>query len=491
MELINQTPTSLYRGKEFEPILHQFVLLQRQYKRLPEDERENFCWTAAGEAGSVVSRIRNTAIGTLLVDLSAGMDLEGAVERFENKVSGTNYKRPTALVTPRMVEQAKEKLTELGLLTALERRYATETDIPVFNLLFKDKPQILTDVFDEISRDALINPRTLSKVEEISIEDFIKNVVPTATTIQVLVENRHLNNLVSLLTAQDPNAPMLFKWGNPFSWSYAGNIADSIKERIKQAGGNVEGALRTSLSWSNYDDLDIHVQEPRGFVIHFRAKQNPMTSGTLDVDMNAGGCNSRSPVENIIWTQKDRMQEALYRVAVQNFNQRETNDTGFAIQIECNGEVFDFEFKTNPRNQEMQQIAEFEYSKETGITFKGEVKSNILSKTKWNVKTNRWSKVTRLLLSPNHWDGERGIGNRHYMFMLENCQSDEAPRGFYNEFLRPEMDENRKVFEVLGSKIQVPESQNQLSGLGFSDTQKSSIIAQVVGKFKRTLKINF
>lgn len=489
LELIAQE--SLYRGKEHAHLLDQFVLLQRQYKRIPEQDQDNFCWMASAEAGTVVSRIRNTAIGTLLIDLSAGVTLDDAVTKFERVVAPHNYKRPTALVTPRMVEDAKSKLSELGLLTSLERRYATEADIEVFNLLFKDKPQVIKDVFDEISKDTLVNPRTLAKVEEIQIEDFIKNVVPTATSIHVLVENRHLNNLVSLLAPQDPAAPTLFKWGNGFSWSYTGNIADSIKERVKEAGGNVVGVLRTSLSWSNHDDLDIHVMEPNGEVIFYSHKRSNASGGTLDVDMNAGGLMSRSPVENIIWTDKSRMMEGTYQVVVKNFSQRETKDVGFVVQVECNGETFDFEHHANPRHQEQIAVAQFEYTHAQGLKFRGEIKSNVVSKTKWGINTNRFQKVTQLLLSPNHWDGEVGIGNRHYMFMLENCRSDEDPRPFFNEFLKPDLDKHRKVFEVLGGKVKVPDSPNQLSGVGFSDTQKSSLIVKVTSKFARTLKINF
>lgn len=486
IELIGQD--SLYRGKESQHLLDKFVLLQRRYARIPECDRDNFCWVSSIEEGKIVSRIRNTAIGTLLINLSAGMDPDSAVAAFESIMAPASYKRPTAVVTPKMVEAAKETLSELGLLPSLERRYANETDIPIFNLLFKDKPQVNADVFDEVSKETLVNPKTLSKVEEIGIEDFITNVVPNAKSISVLVENNHLNNFVSLLTAQDPQAATLFKWNNGFSWSYTGSIADSVKERVKAAGGNVVGELRTSLSWSNLDDLDIHVREPNKNIIYFSSKISPYSGAQLDVDMNAGGRMSRTPVENIIWTDRNNMLEGTYEVMVNNFSRRENIDSGFSVQIECNGQVFDFHHPTNPRQSATQSIASFEWSKADGLKFKGEVKSNVVSKEKWNLKTSRFQKVTQLLLSPNHW--ETKVGNRHYFFMLENCISDESPRPFFNEFLKPEMDQHRKVFEILGSKVKIEPIDNQLSGLGFSDTQKASVYVKVMGKFARTLKVN-
>lgn len=48
-----------------------------------------------------------------------------------------------------------------------------------------------------------------------------------------------------------------------------GSVADSFKEKVKAAGGNVDGFMRCSLHWFNYDDLDLHVTEPGG-------RENPL-----------------------------------------------------------------------------------------------------------------------------------------------------------------------------------------------------------------------
>ena len=64
-------------------------------------------------------------------------------------------------------------------------------------------------------------------------------------------------------------------------------------------------------------------------------------------------------------------------------------------------------------------------------------------------------------------------------------------RGFFNEFLRNDLNEHRKVLEIVGSKIRASNEPHQLSGLGFSSTLRNSVLCKVCGKFTRVLKINF
>src|SRR3990167_1153725 len=94
LELIAQN--SLYRGEENRFAVDSFLKLKKQFDKLKTAEEKNiFCWSQIKPLPQSVSRIRNTAIGTLLTDLSEGKDIEAAVASFEAKVAPTNYKRPT------------------------------------------------------------------------------------------------------------------------------------------------------------------------------------------------------------------------------------------------------------------------------------------------------------------------------------------------------------------------------------------------------------
>jgi len=490
IELINQN--SIYRGQEFLKTVVDFNTVQNLFKSMTEARKINEIWVASLSYPLNVTRIRNSAIGTLLINLSEGMNLNSAVAKYEVVVAPTNYKRTTALVTPGMVKDAKKKLKELGLLDSLQRRHASLTDIDVDNLLFIDKSnELILDEFDELSKDSkknkIMSKQELSKVEEITIEKFIKDVLPTLTSMELYVEDRHLNSFVSIIAGVNSESASLFKWNNLFSWSYTGGITDSIKQRVKAQGGQITGELRVSLSWSNYDDLDLWVTTPDNSKIYHGNKLDTRTGGNLDVDMNIYNSDSREAVENIIFPTKDKMLNGDYVVRVNQYSRREAIDVGYTVQIEHEGELTEIVSRKSPVKNNVACV--ITYNRDGSLKFDKDYSSNIVQKEKWGLKTHSFVKVKQMMLSPNHWN--KPGGNKHFMFMLENCLNDEEAKPFFNEFLNNTFVENRKVFEILADKFKVPASVDQLSGVGFSETKANEVILRVESSFKRLLKIKF
>jgi hypothetical protein len=119
IELIEDN--NLYRGEEFLKTLQEFRRTMLEADNLSPEVRTNYCWF---NFKSPIAKIRNTAMGTLLIDLSNGVDLERAVKSYENIMAPSNYKRPTALITKKQIEAAQKKVEELGLTDALPRRHA-------------------------------------------------------------------------------------------------------------------------------------------------------------------------------------------------------------------------------------------------------------------------------------------------------------------------------------------------------------------------------
>ena len=492
LELIEEN--QLYRGQEFITHVQKFVEVKTEYDRISKIVRNQFLWMKSVEL-KALGRFKNTVIGTLLHDISSGTPIEVAVKKYESKVAPTNYKRPTALVSQRMIDRAEEKLTDLGAGKSVARRFAVAKDLTVNNVLFADKP--IKKKMKKAKKKgvfAILEPTKFEvdsdKMQSMLIDEFVSTILPHAESIEVMVENKHTNNLMSLISPFYAKSPRLFKWHNPFCWSYNGEVTDSIRERVKKAGGNVEAFLRFSLSWDYYDDLDIHVKEPNGNEIYYGATRSNYSSGFLDVDMNIHPNHSLEPVENIAWADGSHIQEGRYSVFVENYTKRNMSASGFEVQMEIDGQTSLFSYGKSLRNKEQVQVIEFNYSHTKGIDIIETLPSSTASKEVWGIETQKWTKVNMMMLSPNFWNGEK-TGNKHWFFILDNCLNPDKARGFYNEFLMSELTEHRKVFEVLSSKMKTPHSDKQLSGVGFSSTQENHILCKVSGKFDRIIKVIF
>jgi hypothetical protein len=491
LDLISQN--SLYRGEEQKFAVSEFKKLKKEFIKLSKEKKDIFVWDKIKVSPVSVSKMRNTVIGTLLTDLSSGVELDSAVASFEAKVAPANYKRPTALVSKAMIEKAKKALEQLGLVSALERRYATMADITVNNILFANrdaKKKMNADVFDDLVSKVSVKKSSLDKVEEVSIEKFISDILPRAESIEIMIENQHMNNLVSLIAPVDPTALNMFKWDNKFSWSYNGEMADSIKERVKKAGGSVEGDLCCRLAWEYKDDLDFRMREPNGHIIYFgNRRQTSNNGGMLDLDANGADGQRDDPAENIFYKSSARMQEGTYILKVNNYSRR-SEGKGFTVEVEFGGEVHTFNYEKILRTSETVVVAKIEYSKKNGFKVIPVVESTQSVKDVWAKSTQTFQKVSVMMMSPNYWDDMK-VGNKHYFFMIDGCLNDGKARGFFNEFLKEELNPHRKVIEVVGAKMLTDESNNQLSGLGFSSTQRNSVLCKVSGAMSRIVKIVF
>jgi hypothetical protein len=495
LDLIAQN--SLYKGEEWQGPLTKFLALHNEYHSLPAEEMDCFCWNKSVEVGGAIGKIRNHSIGVLLTDIAEGMELDQAVRRYEAIVAPTNYKRPRAVFTKRMVEQAQQTLADMGLLNSLGRRFACIEDITINNILFANRDtlkQMGGNVFAELQREVGINPKQFDRVEEVGIEHFLGHILPRTTHIEAFLENRHAPNLVSVIAPVFGSSPTLFKWGNAFSWAYNGNTTDSMKERVKAAGGNVEGVLRFSIQWNedgdNLNDFDAHCVEPGGNHIYYpnKGRRHPST-GMLDVDI-IHPQKDQVAVENIIWSWLGRMPEGDYDFSVHCYSHR-GGVSGFAAEIEYNGQIYAYEYRKELRQDERVRVARVRYRRGQGFQIVESLPSTMASKKIWGFDTNQFHPVSVCMFSPNYWDKQTGIGHRHYFFILKGCRNDTQPNGFFNEFLREDLMPHKRVFEALGSKMRVDPSEDQLSGLGFSSTKRNSLICKLKGHVERTIKIIF
>lgn len=519
LELI--ASNTLYRGSEWKAILTKFLQYKRAFDNLPDEEKSNFAWENAKAAGEAIGKIRNHSIGTLLIDISNGEDLDIAVKKYEKFVAPANYKRPKAIFTKKMLEDAKKTIADLGYMESLGRRFATLNDINVNNILFSNRDAAKRiaggmDVFDEMLSQVSSSAKKFSRVEEISIEKFISDVLPSVNTVEVYLENRHASNMVSLIAPKNPDAPTMFKWDNGFSWAYSGNITDSdITQRVQAAGGRTDGVLRFSHSW-NYDGMrnaslmDLHVFMPgsnqaechdkSGREIHdnygndervgWNHRRHIASGGIQDVDYTAAAPTGYIPVENTMFPSMDKLKDGIYTFKIHNWQYRTPTKGGFKAELAFNGEVYQFVHEKPLANKEWVTVAKLEL-KNGVFKILEMMECDTTPIEIWNLKTNQFVPVSVVMFSPNYWDEQTGIGHKHYMFMLKDCVNPENPNGFYNEFMKNELAQHKRVFEALGGKMAVESAEDQLSGLGFSSTKRNDLVVKVKGQTERTMRIKF
>ena len=182
------------------------------------------------------------------------------------------------------------------------------------------------------------------------------------------------------------------------------------------------------------------------------------------------------------------MKKGKYQFLIHNYDSG--HNTGCRIQIEANGQIFDYNYDRKVSGTIV--IADVHFD---GANFVVETKlegtTKLVSKEMWGLSSNKFHKVSMLMNSPNFWDGQE-IGNKHTFFMLEGCVcDDEKPRGFFNEFLKEEFMEHRHAFDWCGNKLPAERVEKELSGTGFSSTQRNSVVVKVKGAVERLFKVNF
>lgn len=462
----------LTRGGQYKASVEAFIAL-KQLTLTDEMLWEN--------VSSPVANFRNSMIGTLVSDLSEGLDKAQAVRKYEEKARAENYMRSAPVVSQSAGQTALAKIRELGLEAALERRPATMADVSPSDVIWACSDAIgqmssgsIAEKFLSLTKGSKAHTGT-----DITLEVFLNDVLPKAAKLEVLVKPEHRPNFVALTAPKYKDSGKLFKWDNGFAWSFNGGFTDAIKERVKIAGGNIDAKLRISLAWHNKDDLDIHALAPEGH-IHYFSKY-----GVLDVDMNAFH-TVENPVENLSW---QNPRDGDYVIKIDQYNKRTTSNTGYSIQMEFDKKIS--EWSTNESPNRTDEALKFSIR---GGKVENLVVSPKLTEGKgaaaaiWGVTTDSYVTVKSVMNSPNFWHGQE-VGNKHWFFILEGCVPDEDVRSIYSEYLCGELHEHRKAFETLGDVAKCQPSPEQLSGVGFSATSKATVTVRVTGESNRVYNI--
>jgi len=489
---------SLLNGDAHLTKIEKMIPYKDEYDKLGEAQRDNWCWVTSYKLP--IAKFRNELIGTLCSELSQGEDLNTACRSWNKRVDPANYMKATAPITQKQIDDAKKFVIENGYNESFSRRVANINDIKtseIKHINSGDGAIEEVNIFDKVKPNKSRHQRNkFDNLEEISIVKFMKDVLPSCTSIEAYLDNKHEDNMVTMTTSDSKAGKPMFKWDNNYSWTYNGNLAgkSQIKETVKMQGGIVDGVLNFRLAWnddaSDQSDLDAWASEPGGTKIGYNtsyrkdsANKRTRQSGQLDVDNTRPG--SKLAVENITWNNKSKMSDGVYKLWVNQYAAR--NSKGFKVEIEFDGEVYEYAYE-RPVSGNV-QVAEVTL-KDGEFSIKHILPSSTSSKTIYGLDTKQFHRVNLMCLSPNHWDGNK-TGNKHYFFMLDKCKTDRKIRSFHNENLNSDLSRHKKVMEVLGATNMIKGAEPQLSGLGFNATVKDELIVKVSGTHKRMMKIKF
>ena len=137
------------------------------------------------------------------------------------------------------------------------------------------------------------------------------------------------------------------------------STTDDLKRNVKKNGGTVDRDFRFTIQWNdngkNGDDLDAICIEPDGYVISYLSLNSVSPSGGfLDIDIRMP--NGNLAIENIVYKERDEMQEGTYLLSVNCFA-KNNGKGGFKAQIEVLGKIYNFKYNKTLSEKETVDVA--------------------------------------------------------------------------------------------------------------------------------------
>lgn len=179
----------------------------------------NLLWRAIATAPAGYCHPRASVLAPLLDDIAAGKSFEDIKGRFDAMMHPLRYQRPQAAPTAGNIKAAEELVEKLGIARSLERRFARLDEVQTSWLPMPAAPPPDPSnsggrVFDHLKPLKGV-PRVALPPVTMTWEKFCKDVLPQAERIELKVPGS--GNFEAYLTAAHPDAPLIFKWPNPFS----------------------------------------------------------------------------------------------------------------------------------------------------------------------------------------------------------------------------------------------------------------------------------
>ena len=149
------------------------------------------------------------------------------------------------------------------------------------------------------SNELVIEPESAF---ENSFDNYLESISPAPTSINTSSVQSVSASTTETMQALSSSIGQAVSTNNSIASRYGSG--DGMNVRLAKAGAQT-GDVQVSLFWSTFDDVDLHVYYTPGNGlsdnINWTNRFGRLSSGILDVDMNAHGPQTNQGVENVFW----------------------------------------------------------------------------------------------------------------------------------------------------------------------------------------------
>jgi hypothetical protein len=173
--------------------------------------RHNKIWYAIATAQDGWCHLHSSVLGTMLDDLASGLPIPQVIVRAEEKLDPTKYQRPQEAPKAGNLIKAEAQFQQLGLATALERRFARLDEVQALWRPELKVPPVAKGVFGDVkARDEMTKTPAKMPTVRMTWSKFERTVLSFVDQIDVYVPLS--GNFVALTTAVHSNAKPLIRW---------------------------------------------------------------------------------------------------------------------------------------------------------------------------------------------------------------------------------------------------------------------------------------
>lgn len=219
--------------------------------------RDNLLWLAVASAPAGYANARGGMLGALLDDVKAGLPFETIKNRWNEKADPIRYRRTQAPPTAGNVQRAEEIVEKLGIKNSLRRRYAKMEDVQA-GVVWRPIAPITEEkteggVFGHLkTKNARPEQKEINTpYTRITLDKFLRTVLPEARSMEIVIDSSK-QDFSPLVTAADPESPIITNYGNPVSW-YVRRGGSYPHEWGLQGGTNVavKAIVRSPSMWND------------------------------------------------------------------------------------------------------------------------------------------------------------------------------------------------------------------------------------------------